>query len=88
MGGGVVGLGDEDVETGGSFTTRLIYRPLDWLAVEFHPSWSSINDNSIRDYDLGIHFGRQFAFLKAGYRWVESGDSNLNAAYIGASFRY
>ncbi len=88
VGGGVVGLGGEDVNTGGSLTSQLTYRPLDWLAVEFRPTWSSINDNSIRDYDLGVHFGRKFAFMKAGYRWVQSGDTNLDAVYIGASFRY
>ena len=88
MGVGRVSLHGQDENSGDSITSPFIYRPMDWLAVEFRPTWSDINGNSIKDYDLGVHFGRKYKFLKVGYRWIESGDTNLDAAYIGASFWY
>ena len=76
-----------DTNAGESFTTPLFIHPTDFLGVGFRPAASHVKDNRVGDYDLSVLLGWKYAFLKLGYRWVESENESLNGPHIGLSFR-
>lgn len=87
FGAGILTIDGDDRNTGFSFTMPLIAKFIDWLGAEFRPAWSVVNDNNIHEYDLGLLLGKQYANVKAGYRWISAGAESLNGPYAGLSLR-
>jgi len=58
------------------------------IGFELRPCWTSINGNTLSDYDLGMDLGFKNAAVRAGYRWVQSEHASLNGPYVGVSFRF
>jgi hypothetical protein len=87
-----LGLGASFIEgnnkySGISLTIPILIYPKEFIGFEFRPSWASINEYSINDYDLGILLNRRYVSLRIGYRWVQSANESLNGLYGGLSFR-
>jgi hypothetical protein len=43
---------------------------------------------TIEDYDISAALTAPFVSLRAGYRWLEAGDSSLNGPYIGVRIHF
>jgi len=71
-----------------SFTLPILYHPTNWLGFEFRPAWTTINGNSIADYDVSIITGWDYVSLKLGYRAIQSPNETLDGPYIGLSIRF
>ncbi|MGA1871722.1 MAG: hypothetical protein ACMUJM_24605 [bacterium] len=87
MGIGASIINGDNTNSGISFSSALLFYPLKIVGFEFRPCWSSINDNSLSDYDMGLLFNWLYVSLRIGYRWVESENESLNGSYVGFSFR-
>ena len=74
--------------SGISLTTPVLVYPKEFIGFEFRPSWASINENSLNDYDLGILLNRRYVSLRMGYRWVQNASESLHGLYGGLSFRW
>jgi hypothetical protein len=85
--GGIILDGDER-NSGFSATMPILVQVYDWLIVEFRPMWSQIKGSGIDEYELGFLFNRDFAAIKAGYRWTHSPQESLDGPFIGLSIRY
>lgn len=85
--GGVV-VDGEETNSGVSGTLPILIHPWDFLGLELRPSWGSVNDNTISDYDLSLLAGWRFISARAGYRWTKSGGSSLNGPIFGLSARW
>lgn len=73
---------------GNSFTLPIRIAPNDFFGVEFRPSWHFIGAGAIRDHTVSLRLGRRFAWLNAGYRWVESGPASLDGPEVGLTFAW
>lgn len=85
--GGVV-VDGEDTNAGVSGTLPILIHPWDFLGLELRPSWSSVKDNTVSDYDLSLLAGWRFISARAGYRWTKSGGSSLNGPIFGLAARW
>jgi hypothetical protein len=88
-----LGLGFVDINrhqslNGLSITLPLLVHPSDFWGIEFRPTWSFINEQMVRDYDLSLMAGWRYASLLAGYRWLATGSASLNGPHIGLAFRW
>lgn len=85
--GGVIVDGDS-AQSGYSFTLPVRIRPIRYFSLEFLGIWSSVNDNPIKDYDIGAVAGHENISAKAGYRWVMTENESLNGPYAGITVRF
>jgi hypothetical protein len=85
--GGIV-VDGKDTNSGVSGTLPILIHPWDFIGLEFRPSWSSVNDNTVSDYDLSLLAGWRFISARAGYRWTNSGGSSLNGPIFGLAARW
>ena len=85
---GRIELDGNDDNTGFSFTLPVLIHPSKHLGFECRPTWSKINNNSIRDIDIAILTGTDYVSLKAGYRSLRTGGENIEGPYVGISIRY
>jgi hypothetical protein len=86
---GAVFLYGENQNSGFSMTVPVLFYPRDWIGVEFRPTWSWINENTLSDHDLGVVLGSQYASFKAGYRWVYTErEESLDGPYMGVTFQF
>jgi|GEM_PF-1395706 len=88
LGFGAMILDGEDRSSGFSFSCPLRVRFTDMWGVEGKAGWAIIHDNTVSDYDLDVLFTLGYASIHAGYRWVDSGNADLNGPYAGLSLHY
>jgi hypothetical protein len=88
LGLGAVILEGDEQNAGFSGTTSVLIWPWDWLAVEFRPMWSAINDSHLQEYELGVLVNARYVALKGGYRFTRSPNESLDGPFIGVSVRY
>jgi hypothetical protein len=88
LGFGGMSLEGENGNSGLSFTVPVLVHPWDYFGVEFRPSWSSINHNTIPDYELSLLTGWRYFSLRAGYRRVMSDTESLSGPFAGISLRF
>lgn len=81
-------LDGENRNGGFSMTSPILIYPTNSVGVEFRPTWSWINENSLDDYELGVVFGSPYASVRAGYRWVRGERVSLDGPFLGCSFRF
>lgn len=66
--------------------------PLYWhekhVGLEFRPVFSSINGNSIEDYDFRFMLKQKISSIQLGYRSLHAPDETLEGPYIGLSFHW
>lgn len=82
---GGIHLKDEHSHTGTSFTIPILIYPVKYFGLEFRPTYSNIDDNSLEDYDVGLYFHVLYMTLQAGYRSVSTENESLEGPYIGFS---
>ena len=76
-------------ESGMALTFPLKYYPVEWFGVEFRPAWYTwLQGNRVGDYDLSASFGHRYVQVRAGYRWLITGDENLDGPYAGVSVSF
>lgn len=85
---GILTIDGDGQNSGLSLTLPVLIRYTENLGFEFRPSWSSVNGNTIQDYDVGAMLGMRFVALRAGYRWIESENTSLNGPYLGISIHF
>jgi hypothetical protein len=88
VGIGVLSIDGNDENTGVTCTVPFLIYPLKYAGFEFRPAWSSVNGNSINDYDVALMLGKKFVSLKFGYRWLQSVHESLDGPYAGLSFHF
>ena len=88
VGIGTMTIDGEDLDTGLSLTFAARTMVMERVMLEFRPTISSINDTTIEDYDFGAALTIPFLSLRAGYRWLEAGESSLNGPYIGVGVHF
>lgn len=54
------------------------------IALEFRPTWA----NTIDDYEIALHWGRQYGSVKIGYRTLISTGDALSGPFAGFSLCY
>jgi hypothetical protein len=78
--------------SGDSFTLPLLIHPSPHWGLEYRPTWSLINGNTLRDQEFAVLFGYPFASLRAGYRRFESSLAKdgltLSGPFVGLALRY
>lgn len=87
-----LGLGGYEISgastnSGGSSTIHLLIYPNEHLGIELRPSWATLNGNEISDHELDITYSEKYWSVLAGYHWLETSDSSLNAPFVGFSLR-
>ena len=82
---GSINLKDENNHTGTSVTIPVLIYPVNYFGIEFRPTYSDINNNSIEDYDVGLYFHVLYITLQAGYRTVTTENESLEGPYVGFS---
>lgn len=88
IGLGVLSMEGEGEYSGFSWSVPVLFHPTQYFGFEIRPSWAIINDNTISDFDAALVIGPRYLFLRAGYRWVKTGDLALEGGYLGLSLRY
>ncbi|MDH4319077.1 MAG: hypothetical protein OEV64_11845 [Desulfobulbaceae bacterium] len=88
IGLGVLSMEGEKEYTGFSWSVPVVFHPTQYFGFEIRPSWAIIKDNTISDFDAALVLGQRYLFLRAGYRWVKTGDVALDGGYLGLSLRY
>ncbi len=78
----------DDSNSGFSFTLPIMVRINEHFSIEALPTWASINENEIADYDLGVLFGTRYISTKVGFRRIESPNNHLQGPYVGLSLYY
>lgn len=85
--GSLVMHGNDD-HSGLSITFPIKLYPSDSLGVQFKPTYSWINGNSIDEYDLSLAYTIRYASIQLGYRFLEANGKELNGPYLGFSVYY
>lgn len=85
--GGIIVEGDT-AQSGYAFALPVRIRASKYFGAEFLGIWSSVNDNPIKDYDIGAVAGHENISAKAGYRWVMTENESLNGPYAGITVRF
>lgn len=88
LGIGSLYLEGDESNSGASFTVPVLIHPSDFFGFEFRPVWSSINGNTINDYDAALLLGWRFASLRISYRWFMTDHESLNGPQIGIAMRW
>lgn len=88
LGIGSLFLEGDGSNSGVSFTAPVLIHPSDFFGFEFRPAWSSINENTINDYDAALLLGWRFASLRVGYRWFMTAHESLNGPQVGIAMRW
>ncbi len=88
LGAGAIVLKGAQENSGFSVTAPVFYHPSDHYGFEFRPVWSSVNENSVQDFDVAALFGSRYASIRVGYRWVMSPHKSLDGPEIGVSLRW
>jgi hypothetical protein len=88
LGFGGMSIEGENDNSGLSITVPVLIHSWDYFGVEFRSSWSSINNNTIQDYDLSLLTGWRYLSLRAGYRRVMSDTESLSGPFAGLSLRF
>ena len=84
LGFGALTIDGEQTNTKFCFTMPLLINLGNVAGIEVRPAWTE----TVSDYDVGILLGWRVMSLKAGYRWVASGDEKLDGPYAGLSVRF
>jgi len=79
--------GDKDT-SGTSVSLPVLIYPIKNIGIEFRPTWTSINGNSVRDYDGCLVFRTSYVSIKGGYRTVNVENESLNGPYVGVSIYF
>lgn len=79
--------GNED-NSGLSLTFPIKVYPKETFGVCLEPTFSWINGNSIRDYDLSVAYTKRYGSLELGYRFLEANGVDLDGPYIGLAVHY
>jgi len=77
-----------DRDSGFSFALPVSVYAHEYIGVEFHPAWASINGTTVRRYELGVYLAHEYVALKGGYRWMQSPNESLDGPFVGISLRY
>lgn len=88
FGAGAVILDGNNRNSGFSMTLPILVYPQESIGIEFRPTWSWIEGNTINDYDASLVLGSRHAAFRAGYRWVSVEDESLEGVYMGVTFRF
>ncbi len=85
VGYGMSILNGTDYNSGWSFIIPFRFIPSESLPIqfEFRPSWWSVSENTVGDYDAAILLGKKNAFIRIGHRWMRSDNTSLNSPYVG-----
>ncbi|MCM0080538.1 hypothetical protein L4X63_02940 [Geomonas sp. Red32] len=88
LGFGALVLDGKQTTSGFSFTMPVLIHPSPNFGLEFRPSWSDLNGNTIEDYDMAVLMGAGPCSLKLGYRWFMSENVTLKGPEVGLSVRW
>ena len=88
IGLGAVTVDGVDRNSGFSFALPFRFYVGKLFGLSFRPSWGTINDQSISDYDLGLSIGIRYVGVKGGYRWLKAGSATLNGPFFGLQLYY
>jgi hypothetical protein len=80
-------LSGVSTNSGGSSMIRLLIYPTERFGIELHPSWATINGNSISDHEMALTYGDRYWSALVGYHWLEGPGSSLNGSFVGFSLR-
>lgn len=78
-------LAGHEKHSGFSFALPMTCQPISWLGFAFRPSWTSIEDKSIADYDVHLSAGLPYITLETGYRWLSTDGAGLDGPFLGGS---
>ena len=72
------------------FSTALAatIRPVGAFDVRIAPTWTSLGQRTVEDYDLSIGFMPKHVGARLGYRWFKAGPEILRGPYVGVSLYY
>lgn len=88
MGFGALRVAGDAVSTGFSFTLPARYRFSRAFAVEYRPTWSTVNQNRIAEHDVAFLLGWPYAAVRVGYRWFRAEDEALNGPHAGLALHW
>jgi len=83
MGAGI--LGGDEKHSGFSLALPMTVQPIPQLGFAFRPSWTSIENNSITDYDVHLSAGLPYVTVETGYRWLSAGGASLDGPFLGGA---
>jgi len=88
LGGGPIFIEGEGSNTGGGFTSPVLFHPARSWGLEYRPAWFWVNGNQIAEHDVAVLVGWDYVSVKLGYRWLETDGEELNGPYTGLSVRF
>ena len=62
-----------------AFSLRGKFMLTDYASIDFTPVWG----NGMDDYELALHWGRQFGSFTVGYRSLQTSGASLNGPFVG-----
>ncbi|MFO0872349.1 MAG: hypothetical protein U0575_00070 [Phycisphaerales bacterium] len=75
-------------QSGFSTALAATIRPIGAFDVRFAPTWTSLGQRTVEDYDLSIGFMPKHVGARLGYRWFKAGPEILRGPYVGVSLYY
>ena len=90
-----LGIGGYEIDgntrrSGPAATIPIMIYPDDCWGLEFRPSWASIDERTVGDYDVSASIGGKYAQLRVGYRWlwVQGSGHWLNGPHAGITISF
>jgi len=83
LGLGWLNMKGKDSTTGMTFSIPIIFHPHKAFSIEFRPQWAFMPESVITEMDTSLRMGWRYASIKAGYRYMQTGNQALKGPYLG-----